>query len=59
MAYRITYKELVLFYGAEEAYALLRSIETALHKRSNIIFLDLEKRLQSALEAMDHELIAA
>jgi len=59
MAHKITYKELVLFYGAEEAYALLRSIEAAIHNRSNIIFLDLEKRLQFALETMDRELVAA
>lgn len=55
----ITYRELVDFYGQDAAYVLLRTIEAAIHERSNVIYLDKERRLQEALNAMSEKLLAA
>jgi len=55
----ITYRELVEYYGQKAAFALLRTIEAALHEKSNVIFFDREKRLQRALDALNDNRMAA
>jgi len=55
----ITYQELVVFYGPKTAYALLRTIEASGTGRSHVVFIDREKRLQRALDALNGGALAA
>jgi hypothetical protein len=59
MGDHITYQELIEFYGHSGAYSLLRVIENSVREKTNIIYLDKNKRFQHALEAMREELLAA
>ena len=56
---RITYGEIIEYYGPKDAHAFLRTIEAALHDKTNVIFIDREKRLHWALEALNANRMAA
>ena len=51
--YYVTYNELIAVCGKQKAYTALLIIESSAKiKRENIVFLDCEKRLLHALDAM-------
>ncbi|MFY9288599.1 MAG: hypothetical protein WAO98_08885 [Alphaproteobacteria bacterium] len=54
----VTYKELVERFGRPMAYGLLLSLERSANLRSNILYLDEEKRLEMALAAFNDNGIA-
>lgn len=55
----VTYKELVERFGRPVAYGLLLSLERSANIRSNIIYLDEEKRLELILNAFNQNNINA